>query len=287
MSLGLQSTKRRIASVSSTKKITAAMSVVATAKLKTWKDKLQSSLLYAEEMNYLVKRLFLALNEEDIESFFSSYKSDSNSTIYVLITSSLGLCGGYNYNLYKEFMKSVKENDHVIVIGSKGEAFLKRNKISYEDTFVNAISGFDYSVVRKLSNYLMSKYNNGVCCNIKIAYTHYKNSITFEPIIKQIFPIVVDDVKNDVDTKELNMIIEPDPTTILKEIVPLYLKSTIFSCLIESMVSEQSSRRNAMDSATDNAEELVKNLMLEYNKARQAAITQEITEVVGGANASK
>lgn len=287
MSLGLQSTKRRIASVSSTKKITAAMSVVATAKLKTWKDKLQSSLLYAEEMNYLVKRLFLALNEEDIESFFSSYKSDSDSTIYVLITSSLGLCGGYNYNLYKEFMKSVKENDHVIVIGSKGEAFLKRNKISYEDTFVNAFSGFDYSVVRKLSNYLMSKYNNGECCNIKIAYTHYKNSITFEPIIKQIFPIVVDDIKNDVDTKELNMIIEPDPTTILKEIVPLYLKSTIFSCLIESMVSEQSSRRNAMDSATDNAEELVKNLMLEYNKARQAAITQEITEVVGGANASK
>ena len=152
------------------------------------------------------------------------------------------------------------------------------------DSFVNALQDYDYNVIRQMNKCIMSMLHLNEIGKIKIAYTAFKNSITFTPKIEEIYPI--SEIKNqEISRKELEMLIEPSPIIVLENLVPLYIESLINSRMIESSVSEQASRSNAMESATDNAEEIINKLQIQYNKARQQAITQEITEIVGGANA--
>ena len=283
MASGLQATKRRINSVDSTKKITKAMKLVATAKLKTWNNKLQGNNVYASSLHSLMNVLLKSISQDDKELVFG--KSESNSTLFIIITSTLGLCGGYNYNLYKEVVPYInKDKDQVLVIGTKGLSYFKRNGYNVDSKFVNALQDYDYNLVRKMNNHIMSKLKLNEIGNIKIAYTAFKNSITFIPKIEEIYPI--SEIEGEeISRKELDMLIEPSPIVVLENLVPLYIESLINSRLIESSVSEQASRSNAMESATDNAEEIINKLQIQYNKARQQAITQEITEIVGGANA--
>ena len=283
MASGLQATKRRINSVDSTKKITKAMKLVATAKLKTWKNKLQGNNVYASSLHSLMNVLLKSISQDDKELVFG--KSESDSTLFIIITSTLGLCGGYNYNLYREVVPYInKDKDQVLVIGTKGLSYFKRNGYNVDSKFVNALQEYDKNLVRKMNNHIMSKLKLNEIGNIKIAYTAFKNSITFIPKIEEIYPI--SEIEGEeISRKELDMLIEPTPIVVLENLVPLYIESLINSRLIESSVSEQASRSNAMESATDNAEEIINKLQIQYNKARQQAITQEITEIVGGANA--
>ena len=283
MASGLQATKRRINSVDSTKKITKAMKLVATAKLKTWKNKLQGNNVYASSLHSLMNVLLKSISQDDKELVFG--KSESDSTLFIIVTSTLGLCGGYNYNLYKQVVPYInKDKDQVLVIGTKGLSYFKRNGYKVDSHFVNALQDYDYNLVRKMNNHIMSKLKLNEIGKIKIAYTSFKNSITFIPKIEEIYPI--SEIEGEeVSRKELDMLIEPSPIVVLENLVPLYIESLINSRLIESSVSEQASRSNAMESATDNAEEIINKLQIQYNKARQQAITQEITEIVGGANA--
>lgn len=283
MASGLQATKRRINSVNSTKKITNAMKLVATAKLKTWKNKLLGNNEYASSLHSIMNVLLKSISQEDKEKVFGESKSDS--TLFIVVTSTLGLCGGYNYNLYKEVIPQIDKNkDKILVIGTKGYNYFKRNGYEVDDSFISSLQDYDYNEVRKINKKIMSLLNLGEIGSIKIAYTHFKNSITFIPTIEEIYPISHIDGE-EITQKELEMLIEPSPIVVLENIVPLYIESLINSRLIESSVSEQASRSNAMESATDNAEEIINKLQIEYNKARQQTITQEITEIVGGANA--
>ena len=283
MASGLQATKRRINSVNSTKKITNAMKLVATAKLKTWKNKLLGNNEYASSLHSIMNVLLKSISQEDKEKVFGESKSDS--TLFIVVTSTLGLCGGYNYNLYKEVIPQIDKNkDKILVIGTKGYNYFKRNGYEVDDSFISSLQDYDYNEVRKINKKIMSLLNLGEIGSIKIAYTHFKNSITFIPTIEEIYPISHIDGE-EITQKELEMLIEPNPIVVLENIVPLYIESLINSRLIESSVSEQASRSNAMESATDNAEEIINKLQIEYNKARQQTITQEITEIVGGANA--
>lgn len=283
MASGLQATKRRINSVNSTKKITNAMKLVATAKLKTWKNKLLGNNEYASSLHSIMNVLLKSISQEDKEKVFGESKSDS--TLFIVVTSTLGLCGGYNYNLYKEVIPTIDKNkDKILVIGTKGYNYFKRNGYEVDDSFISSLQDYDYNEVRKINKKIMSLLNLGEIGSIKIAYTHFKNSITFIPTIEEIYPISHIEGE-EITKKELEMLIEPSPIVVLENIVPLYIESLINSRLIESSVSEQASRSNAMESATDNAEEIINKLQIEYNKARQQTITQEITEIVGGANA--
>lgn len=283
MASGLQATKRRINSVNSTKKITNAMKLVATAKLKTWKNKLSGNNEYASSLHSLMNVLLKSISQEDKEKVFG--ESKSTSTLYIIVTSTLGLCGGYNYNLYKEVVPQIdKQNDKILIIGTKGLNYFKRNGYNVDDSFVNSLQDYDYNQVRRMNKHIMSMLHLGEIGSIKIGYTSFKNSITFIPKVEEIYPISSIEGE-EISRKELEMLIEPNPIIVLENIVPLYIESLINSRLIESSVSEQASRSNAMESATDNAEEIINKLQIDYNKARQQAITQEITEIVGGANA--
>ena len=286
MSLGLQATKRRISSVNNTKKITNAMKLVATSKLRVWKNKLGGTNIYASTLHHLMGVLSLCIEKDKLKAIYP-YDETVDSTLYIVITSSLGLCGGYNYGIYKIAQKEIDKNkDKVVVIGTKGYSYFTKNGYDVDDSFVNLINDYEPQNVRNLRNYIMSQLDNKKVSKVKIIYTSFVNSITFIPKMEDVFPITsIDEVE--VSQKEKDMIIEPNPEIVMKNIIPLYIESLLNGRVIESSVSEQASRSNAMDSATDNAKDILSKLQIQYNKARQQAITQEITEIVGGANAQE
>lgn len=286
MSLGLQATKRRISSVNNTKKITNAMKLVATSKLRIWKNKLGGTSVYASTLHHLMGVLSLCIGKENLKAVYP-YDETVDSTLYIIITSSLGLCGGYNYGVYKLAQKQIdKSKDKVIVIGTKGYSYFNKNKYNVDDKFVNLLNDYDLQKVRELRNYVMSLLDNRKVSKVRIIYTSFINSITFIPKCEDVFPLTNIDGEEPTQ-KEKDMLIEPNPEIVLKNIIPLYIESLINGRIIESSVSEQASRSNAMDSATDNAKDILSKLQIQYNKARQQAITQEITEIVGGANAQE
>ena len=289
MSLGLQATKRRIASVNSTKKITKAMQLVATAKLKSMKNAFSSSNEYVDELAFMTSSLLKRLTDEEKNLIISSPKDFNESTCHIIVTSSLGLCGGYNYNVIKHVADKInKEKDYLIIIGQKGVSYFKNRKYHVDDSHVNILNDFDIDSVDSLIKHILYLYSSGKVNKIELCYTHYKNQITFEPESFTLYPIdKIEGVNRELTRKEQDMLVEPDVLSIMKIVFPLYLKTIIYHKLNESLLSEYASRRKAMENATDNAEEIVSKLQIEFNKARQAAITQEITEVIGGANASK
>lgn len=275
MAQELSKTKKRIESISSTLKITKAMELVATAKLKKWKDKLENSNLYLQKMQDIISMCF-SDDEDNIE--FKKFQSEK--TLFVVVTSSLGLCGGYNYNIFKFLNDKIKEDDKVIILGTKGLVKLNNDNIETNDQYVDILDNFNYSSVEKLKEYILNEYKKGIYKEVKLIVTTYKNSLTFIPQEIKILPL------GNIQKKEVydEPIYEPNKKELFALLLPKYLNTLLYDKLLEAIVCEHASRRNSMDSASDNAEELQDKLMLEFNKARQQAITQEITEVVSGAS---
>lgn len=278
MSQGLTNTKRRIQSISSTKKITKAMELVATVKLKKWKDNMENIVSYLEVMQEIISSCVSGSDLSD-NLELKSFK-EATSNLYVVVTSSLGLCGGYNYNLFKFLNGKINKNDKVIVVGTKGFVRYSHEEVDLNSEFVGLLDKVDYQKVKDLVNILKEEYSTGKYKKVLLISTVYKNSLNFIPTEFQLLPLEnLDESENKTET-----LFEPSKEEVLSLVIPKYINTYLYGRLIEASVCEQAARRNAMDSATDNAEELLEKLKLEYNKARQGAITQEITEVVAGAS---
>lgn len=276
MSQGLTNTKRRIQSITSTKKITKAMELVATVKLKKWKDNMENIVSYLNVMQDIMSVCASDTETSDIVELKTYNNATSN--LYIIITSSLGLCGGYNYNLFKFLNGKLEEGkDKVLVIGTKGFSRFSHEDVEMNDEYVDILDKIDYPKVSNLIKTIEEEYNSGKYKNVYLVSTVYKNSLTFIPTLFKLLPL---------ENKESNIatdtIFEPNKKEVLSLIIPKYMQTFIYGRLVEASVCEQAARRNAMDSATDNAEELLEKLRIEYNKARQGAITQEITEVIAG-----
>lgn len=277
MAQSLHKTKRRIASVNSTKKITKAMELVATVKLKRFKNVMLENEAYANELVNIIHHLFAHIDVED-----NPYvkESKANVDLYIVVSSNLGLCASYNNNIFTYVTSNVsKENTEIIPIGLKGYTFLKKEGYALNEEFVDINDRLAYEDVRKLGEYVTKAFVEGKYRSIKLIYTHYVNSLKFTPEERCIFPI--EKVKEETGNC-YEPLYDPNPKTLINELIPIYVVSTLFHKIIESQVSEQASRRTAMENANDNADEIIDKLTLEYNKARQAAITQEINEVVSG-----
>ena len=278
MAQALNKTKRRIASVSNTKKITEAMELVATVKLKKFRNVMERNQFYVKEMENVIFHLFGALDASEEIPYLKEGKGDKD--LVVVINSNLGLCASYNSNVFN-FVNSniLKESSIILPIGLKGE--LNYNKEGFEviSDYVRMNEKLDYDATTKLGRHLHSEFLKGKYRSIKVVYTKYVNSLRFEPTLITLFPIVNKEEKQDIGYAP---IYDPNVKTLIEELVPIYLVSSLYQKLIESQVSEQASRRTAMENANDNADELIDKLTIEYNKARQAAITQEILEVVAG-----
>lgn len=276
MAQSLHKTKRRIASVNSTKKITKAMELVATVKLKKFKDVMTRNSLYSDELINLIHNLFSSCEDSYDNKYINEGKS--NETLYVIVNSNLGLCASFNNDIYNFVIKNVpKENSTICTVGLKGQNFYSKEGYKVIDSYTSLNEKLVYEDVLKFGNYLHSEFLSNKYKRVQLVYTKYVNSIKFVPNMITLFPI-----KNEEKKFVLEPIFDPSVTNLIETLVPIYVVSTIYQKIIESQVSEQASRRTAMENATDNADEIIDELTLEYNKARQTAITQEISEVVSG-----
>lgn len=276
MSEGLSKTKRRINSVTNTKKITKAMELIASVKLKKFKNTMQSNCYYADSINDVFAELFAYKkpNEDEINL------KKSNKKLYIVVNSNLGLCSSYNSDVYKYVVNNIDNTNEIIPLGQKGFNFYSKLNYPVNSSFVSLTERIEYEDVLKLSTYLINKFNDNTYGEIHLIYTHYVNSITFKVIDQTILPVEIKNVK----ISPIPPIFEPDVDSLISSLTPIYVSSSLYSKLLEAQVSEQASRRRAMENANDNADELLEKLRIEYNKARQSAITQEITEIVSGSS---
>lgn len=277
--------KRRKSSVQSTQQITKAMKLVSTVKLQRAKQRAEDSKSYFDCMYDTVTSV-LARTTGLNHPYLQGGASDKKAVI--TITSNRGLAGGYNSNIVKLIRESgFKPDDTVIYsIGKKGRDALARqgyeiaidgNEVMEAPTYADAIA---------ISKEVLQAFSDGKVGEIYLAYTRFKNTVVHEPKLLKLLPVEIDETEmKQEEGSQAVMNFEPNDETALNLIIPKYMTSLIYGGLIEAVASENGARMQAMDSATSNAEDMINHLSLQYNRARQGAITQELTEIIAGANA--
>ena len=270
--------KKRIKSVTGSYKITSAMKLVSTVKLKKWKNKMLATKDYALRIDEIARKVFSSVEESNNPYFANNLKANKN--LYIVLSSSLGLCGAYNNNLFRLADSHIKENDEAIILGKKAISHYKDGKFTKIENFKEYSSIRDEAIIKQIIGFISKEYLKGTYKEIHLIYTAYKNSLTFHPVDYTVLPLKVETASKEAYPP----IMEPNQEAVLNALVPIYLKNSVYAKFLESEVCEQAARSNAMENATKNAEELLENLQIEFNKARQGAITQEITEIVGASN---
>lgn len=285
----LKEIRNRITSVGSTMQITSAMKMVSAAKLKRAQDAITQMRPYSEKLQEILSNLSATLDLS--ENAFSDSR-DVKNVLIVGITSNRGLCGGFNNNIIKRVNALVNEeyagvNTRVLCLGKKIKDAYKRSDMYYindelapvEDIF----AALNFDNVSTIANELMNRFAAKEFDKVVVVYNKFVNAATQAVMTEQLLPIVPTAQTGDKATGDY--IFEPSKTEIVEELIPKSLKIQLFKSLLDSNASEHGARMTAMHKATDNAKELQKSLKLSYNKARQAAITNEILEIVGGAEA--
>jgi len=278
----LKEIRNRIGSVSSTMQITSAMKMVSAAKLKKAQDAITATRPYADKLTELLQNLSATL-DADSGSKYSEQREIKN-VLLVAITSNRGLCGAFNSNIIKQanlVAERYDANVSVVAIGKKSNDALSKNfeVISNQSAVYDDLT---FDNVAEIAEMLMEKFESKAVDKIEIIYNKFKNAATQEIMTEQFLPI--EPLEGDTNTN-LDYIFEPSKEEIVETLIPKSLKTQLFKAIRDSFASEHGARMTAMHKATDNATELRDQLKLTYNKARQAAITNEILEIVGGAEA--
>ena len=279
MSQQITKIKSRIKTVSSALKVTSAMKLVSTVKLNRYKNKMLANREYSSRISGISDEV---LKWAKKPSKYSVGPTNIDKKLYVVVSSTLGLCGAYNANIFKLADVTISQNDNLIVLGKKGLTHYGNGEYQLILDFSTYHSIKDEKIVKDLTNYLINQFLEGKYSEIHFIYSSYRNSLAFIPKDALILPLKYESGE---DSLGFSPILEPSEEVLLDSLIPLLLKTTIYSKLLESEVCEQAARCNAMESATDNANEILEALNIEFNKARQSAITQEITEIVGAAEA--
>lgn len=285
--------KRRKGSIQSTQQITKAMKLVSTVKLQRSKAHAEQTKSYFSCMYDTVKSMIVKAGALD-HPYLKTGASDKKAV--VVITSNRGLAGGYNSNVVKLITRGElaeqKENLIVHAIGKKGRDLLARAGYQVaEKDYSEVIEEPTYVEAMKLAEELLKSYMDGEIGEIYLAYTYFKNTVVHEPKLLKLLPVSLEDVADDgegakdAEADKAMMNFEPEADEALNLIIPKYVASLIYGALVEAVASENGARMQAMDSATSNAEEMIGKLSLQYNRARQGSITQELTEIIAGAEA--
>ena len=276
--------KRRKGSIQSTQQITKAMKLVSTVKLQKAKGRAERTNPYFNYMYQTVSSM-LAKSGNINHPYLKS--GETTKKAVVVITSNRGLAGGYNSNIVKLVTGSgiPKEDAKIYAIGSKGREALERRgyQIAFEDA--EMIESPSYADASALCKKILKSFSDGEIGEIYLAYTHFKNTVSHEPKLIKLLPVEIDVNKAADDTTNILMNYEPNTEEALDMIIPKYITSLFYGALVEAVASENGARMQAMDSATSNAEDMISDLTLKYNRARQGAITQELTEIIAGASA--
>lgn len=285
MAANMKSVKLRIKSVQSTMQITKAMELVASSKLRKAKERADNSRPYFRELYKTLQEI--AVSNTDFSSIYAK-KASNERNCYVVIAGDRGLAGGYNNNLFKCFEAEVLGKEYVVLpIGKKAVEYCRRKKIPCLTESFAEVADVSVADCYEIANLLCEEYQKGSFGHIDLCFTTFVSMLSQKPEVMSMLPLT--DLAQDLGKEEKNKIIrnlivyEPNAEEAFNAIVPEYLAGLIYGGVCESLASELAARRMAMESATNNAEEMIDKLNLYYNRARQASITQEITEIVGGA----
>ena len=275
--------KRRKSSIQSTQQITKAMKLVSTVKLQKAKNRAEETNPY---FNYMFRTVSSMLKRSGTIAHPFLKENASAKKAIVVITSNRGLAGGYNSNVVKLVTESdfKKEDLLIYAIGSKGRDALERRGYTIASDDSDVIEAPVFEDAAAICGRVLEAYKNEEIGEIYLAYTHFKNTVSHEPTLIKLLPVQIDDTEAEEDSNIL-MNYEPNDEEALDMIIPKYVTSLFYGALVEAVASENGARMQAMDSATSNAEEMISDLSLKYNRARQGSITQELTEIIAGASA--
>lgn len=276
--------KVRIASVENTKQITKAMELVSSSKFRRAKERAESSKPYFNTLQEAVQNI--AKNTSGVKSEFLKEREVKNKC-FIVIAGDRGLAGGYNSNVFKTLIAESQgfSNSKVITVGKKAKEFVSKRDFDLIES-IGSVEDANYEDIMKISKTIMDSFQNGEIDEVKLIYTEFVSALSQEPRVSRLLPIAVDTTQKE---KKSGAAVQylPSADAVLGFIVPKYVSGSIYGGIAESYASEQAARRTAMESATDNANEMISNLELQYNRARQAAVTQEISEIVAGASSAQ
>lgn len=279
----------RISSVKDTMKITNAMYMISSAKLK----KAKANLLRTEPYFYSLQDAIVKVMKRIPEDFKLIYFDDKVEKInnrkkgYIIITGDKGLAGAYNHNVIKLAEKELgKEGDHVLfLVGQVGRSYFEHRGINYDSNFRYTVQNPTINRARVISGKIIQMFSEQDLDEVYVIYTRMINSMECQAEIKKILPLTKADFSDEIEEDEISYL--PTPNDVLNNVVPNYVTGFIYGTLVESYSSEQNARMMAMETATNNGKDMLKDLSIIYNRVRQAAITQEITEIISGAKAQK
>lgn len=287
---GMRDIKRKIASVKNTQKITNAMKMVSAAKLRKAQEAMDSALPYAEKIHEVVNAISKRVNPE--MNMLLQPKDEVKSVGIIQITSDRGLCGAFNSNVNKKVTSFKNElsddkNTKMICVGKNGHEYSRRREYDIVDKYISFGGKITYDDAINIGNNAVEMFKDDKIDELYVVYNEFKSVAYQVAKVKKILPLSFDYEAEANDPSLIDYLYEPNAEALIKEIIPRFINFTIYSCLLESIAGEHGARMAAMDNATRNAGEMIKKLTLTYNKARQAAITTEILDIVNGAEALK
>lgn len=293
----LKEVKERIGSIKNTQKITRAMKLVSASKLKRATDRITEMRPYTDKLFGILQNILANVNVEELNLNFSKEPAEVNKVLVVLLTSDKGLCGGFNSNLIKQ-AKNLIDTQYsdlhknggvtLVTIGKKGfDAFKRDESLNTVTSYIDLFKNLNFEAAAEVAEYAMDGFLSGVFDKVHVVYPEFKNAATQIFKAEQFLPIAELPATDEEEENnfQADFIFEPEKEELVKELIPKILKTQFFRFLLDNNASEHGARMVAMDKATDNAGALEKELNLIYNRQRQAAITTQILEIVGGAAA--
>lgn len=287
----LKEVKNRIQSVVSTQQITKAMKMVAAAKLRRAQDRISQMRPYAQKLGGVMSNISSSIDTSQVDNLYGESREIQN-VLLIVVSSDRGLCGAFNSNVFKHTVALIEDkykafqdsgNLHIMPLGRRSFEYFSKRGYSVVSDYSDIFGDLTFDNAVKAADHAMDGFVDGHYDQVEVVYNEFKNVATQVLQNEQFLPISGEETGE--ETEEKDFIYEPDQQSIFTEIVPKSLKIQLYKALLESNASEQGARMTAMDQATENAQDLLKELRLTYNRTRQAAITKEILEIVGGAEA--
>jgi len=291
----LKAIRVRLGSVKSTRQITSAMKMVAAAKLRKAQDAIVQLRPYADKLNEILIGLNTALRDTEIENLFAERKNSNGRVLLVVVTSNKGLCGGFNANILRDTRRLIAEKYSeqfrrgdlwFMPVGKKGYDALRKLKCNILEEHNNLYASLTFENTKQIADKLMNIYLTKEYDRIEIVYNQFRNAAV-QKLTEEVYLPVSTAPAGKAGSVVTDYIYEPDQVSIVSELIPKSLRIQLYKALLDSFAAEHGARMTAMHQATDNATELIKDLTLQYNNARQAAITNQLLEVVSGAEALK
>ena len=287
----LKEIRRRISSVKSTKQITSAMKMVAAARLRKAQDKIVKLRPYAAKLHELLVGISMKIEESENEQAYSR-SSENEKVLLIVVTSNRGLCGSFNMNVIKETMRITDEKYNkqyynntlwLMTIGKKAWDFFRKTNYQVYEDYSDLFDNLTFENCSVIADKIMDAFLKKEFDRVEFVYNKFRNAAVQDLSFETFLPVETEEEENDIQTGEY--IFEPSKEEIINELIPKTLKIQFYRTVLDSYVAEHGARMTAMHKATDNATDLIRDLNLEYNKARQASITNQILEVVNGSEA--